>query len=134
MRLYVNIIPDLPSITYDEALEGLGDLERVGDCIGEAHIIELSQRDPHGRTNPRTLWTRSSRISRAIRPRAARATHFPRIDPAMTSAQREEVFARYKRFAAQVNARHSDRIVDEGQYLVAVDDPRRLMVLQPRDA
>jgi hypothetical protein len=124
LQLYVNLIPDLPSTTRDEAMEGLGDLERISHCIGEAHVIPFEA-------------TRSSRVGRApgqfgLVPVAslARAGHaqlavntLPVVDPGMTSVEREEVFGAYRRFAAKVNTRNSRALDDVSEYTVVVERP-----------
>jgi hypothetical protein len=122
LQLYVNLIPDLPSTTRDEAMEGLGDLERIAHCISEAHVIPFEP-------------TRSSRVGRApgqfgLVPVASVATPghaqlamntLPVSDPAMTSVEREEVFGAYRRFAAKVNTRNSRALEDVSEYTVMVE-------------
>ena len=62
IELAVNLIPDLPSTTYDEAIQGLRDLEELADCFNDVHVLRFET-------------TRSSRVgsrSGALRARAAR--------------------------------------------------------------
>jgi hypothetical protein len=122
----VNLIPDLPSTTRQEALEGLADLESVADCMTEANVIPFEP-------------TRSSRVGRAPSQFGLIAADGPghsghaqlalntlaATDPAMTVAERAEVFRAYRAFAADVNAR-GPALVQEpslNQYTVFVDGP-----------
>lgn len=124
IQLHVNLIPDLPSTTREEALEGLADLERVAGCIAEANVIPFEP-------------TRSSRVGRspaqfglipAEAPVHSGHAQFalntlPVSDPAMTAEERAEVFHAYREFAATVNARSAGLAhePDLGQYTIFVD-------------
>jgi len=125
IHLYVNLIPDLPSTTRDEALAGLRDLEQVADCMGEVNVIPFEP-------------TRSSRVGRAPElfglvsgETAEGHAHaqlalntLPAVDPAMTPAERAEVFRAYRDFAARVNARHADPIDESSpKHMELVDGP-----------
>lgn len=122
--LHVNLIPDLPSTTREEALAGLVDLESVASYMTEANVIPFEP-------------TRSSRVGRspaqfgllaATGPVHSGHAQFglntlPARDPAMTAEERAEVFHAYREFAATVNAR-SAGLADEpnlSQYTVFVD-------------
>ena len=124
IQLYVNLIPDLPSTTRDEALEGLIDLEKVAYCMSEANILAFEP-------------TRSSRVGRAPesfglvqlgspgRPGHAQLAinTLPAVDPAMTAAERAEVFRAYQDFAAGVNTRNPGPIneANQQQYSVVIE-------------
>ncbi len=123
--LHVNLIPDLPSTTRDEALAGLADLESIADCMAEANVIPFEP-------------TRSSRVGRSpsrfgliTADVAVHSGHaqfalntLPSTDPAMTPAERTEVCHAYREFAAAVNARAAGLSSDhpnQSQYTVFVD-------------
>jgi hypothetical protein len=124
--LHVNLIPDLPSTTREEALKGLADLESVADCMTEANVIPFEP-------------TRSSRVGRAPSQFGLLAADAPgpsvhaqlslntlaATDPAMTAAERAEIFQAYRAFAAEVNVRSSALADDPSlsQYTVFVDGP-----------
>jgi hypothetical protein len=124
--LHVNLIPDLPSTTRQEALSGLADLESVMDCMSEANVIPFEA-------------TRSSRVGRAPSQFGLIAADAPvhsghaqlalntlqATDPAMTGAERAEVFRAYREFEARVNARVAGPNHAPGlnQYTVFVDGP-----------
>ncbi|MFJ9444309.1 B12-binding domain-containing radical SAM protein [Kitasatospora sp. NPDC101235] len=106
MRLSVNLIPDLPSTTYQEALESLADVEALADCL---HTVSVFPFEP----------TRSSNIGRApdrfglipVADISAESqaqyslNHMSSVDPAMTVEERADVYARFRTFARRVNRR-----------------------------
>ncbi|WP_455355537.1 radical SAM protein [Streptomyces sp. SYSU K217416] len=104
VRLIVNLIPDLPSTTYDEALQALRDVEALEHCLQAVSVFPFEA-------------TRSSRVGRAPEDFGLVVTepeegawqsqfalnHLPNTDPAMTPAQRDEVHRRYFAFADRIN-------------------------------
>lgn len=106
MRLRVNLIPDLPSTTYAEAVSALDDLHDLADCFDGVAVFPFEP-------------TRSSNVGRTperfgLLPLAGGAdtgmaqyalNHLQSTDPAMTPAERADVHARYRAFQRQVNTR-----------------------------
>ena len=41
IRLTINLIPNLPTTTRDEALRGLADLEAVADCMDRVSVFDF---------------------------------------------------------------------------------------------
>lgn len=103
MRLRVNLIPDLPSTTYAEALQALADIESLADCVEGVAIFPFEA-------------TRSSRVGRdpqkfglipvadlRMSGQAQYAlNHFDNVDPAMTPLERSEIHRLYRAFADRV--------------------------------
>lgn len=104
VRLVVNLIPDLPSTTYEEALQALADVEALAHCIQSVSVFPFEA-------------TRSSRVGRdpesfglvVTTPQEGNwqsqyaLNHLPNSDPAMTPTQRADVHRRYFAFADRVN-------------------------------
>ncbi|MGW4499116.1 B12-binding domain-containing radical SAM protein [Micromonospora sp. NPDC004336] len=105
MRLKVNLIPDLPSTTYAEAMQALDDMRELADCLYSVSVFPFEA-------------TRSSRVGRdparfgLLTDGAGDATgqsqfamnHLPNVDPAMTPDERRRVHDLYRRFADEVGA------------------------------
>lgn len=123
VNLKVNIIPDLPSTTYQEALASLKAFQSLEDCIASVGVYPFEP-------------TRSSRIGRnpshyMLQPTDSGhlggqsqypANHFDREDPAMTLAQRHEIHGRFFAFREMVNGRRSSAFDSN---LVGPDEPSR---------
>lgn len=113
IELAVNLIPDLPSTTLDEAMAGLADLEQLADCFADVDVLRFET-------------TRSSRVGRdpgafglvpigapKRRGQAQLAINALAVDdPAMTAEEWEAVVTAYDRFAARVNA---ERATERGE-------------------
>ena len=116
IRLYINLIPDLPSTTHAEAMAALAMLAKVKDCIAHVAIFPFEP-------------TRSSDVGRdpgafglVVRSTTGEtgqaeftSNHLNATDPAMTDAERQAAIAAFRDFAAEVNARL------ETGHLVAAD-------------
>jgi hypothetical protein len=105
LRLKINLIPDLPTTSYADALEALAAFERYAECVDDVSVFPFEP-------------TRSSRIGRS--PAAFGLTvdstasaegqaqdalnHLRSADPAMTSDERLDVYARYAALANRVKA------------------------------
>jgi hypothetical protein len=111
VKLRVNLIPDLPSTTYEEALECLEDLRGLSDYVASTAVFPFEP-------------TRSSNVGRnpgrfGLLPLADAddtgimgytLNHLQSTDPAMTDTQRAEVHRRYAEFQEWINggAAHRD--------------------------
>lgn len=132
IRLSVNLIPNLPSTTRDEALTGLADLADLADCIDHIKIFEFEP-------------TRSSRVGRSPtsfglvphdhvkrRGHAQLALNtLPAEDTAMTDAQLSEVLRAYRAFARRINNRERTGSADSPtrNYVEAVPHPQGPVVI-----
>ncbi|MGW5781951.1 B12-binding domain-containing radical SAM protein [Streptomyces sp. NPDC003863] len=108
MRLQVNLIPDLPSTTYEEAMATLVDMEGLTDCVDGISVFpfEATRSSNVGR-NPQDFGLLAAGGGRAAGQSQYALNHFDNVDPAMTPEQRSEVHRRYREYAHRVNARGS---------------------------
>jgi hypothetical protein len=104
VKLRVNLIPDLPSTTYAEALESLEDIRALADCVTSLAVFPFEP-------------TRSSNVGRnpgkfGLLPLAGgddtgifsyALNHLQSVDPAMTAEERADVHRRYDEFRYWLN-------------------------------
>lgn len=104
VKLRVNLIPDLPSTTYAEALESLEDIRALADCVTSLAVFPFEP-------------TRSSNVGRnpgkfGLLPLADgddtgifsyALNHLQSVDPAMTAEERADVHRRYDEFRYWLN-------------------------------
>jgi hypothetical protein len=104
VKLRVNLIPDLPTTTYAEALESLEDIRALADCVSGLAVFPFEP-------------TRSSNVGRnparfGLLPLADgddtgvfsyALNHLQSVDPAMTADERADVHRRYKEFRSWLN-------------------------------
>jgi hypothetical protein len=104
VKLRVNLIPDLPSTTYAEALESLEDIRALADCVTSLAVFPFEP-------------TRSSDVGRnpgkfGLLPLADgddtgifsyALNHLQSVDPAMTAEERADVHRRYDEFRYWLN-------------------------------
>ncbi|WNO67448.1 radical SAM protein [Streptomyces sp. AM2-3-1] len=116
MKLQVNLIPDLPSTTYEEAMSTLTDMEGLSDCVDGISVFpfEATRSSNVGR-NPQDFGLIPVGSSGAPGQSQYALNHFDNHDPAMTPEQRKEVHQRYRDYANRVNAKMSvAAVVDAG--------------------
>lgn len=106
MKLWVNLIPDLPSTTYEEALTALADVEELADCFFAISVFpfEATKSSNVGR-DPERFGLRVLSSSDVVGQSEFALNHLHNSDPAMTEEQRREVHRRYREFAQRVAAR-----------------------------
>jgi hypothetical protein len=103
MNLRVNLIPDLPTTTYDEALASLNDIAEYKDCVEGFAIFpfEATRSSAIGR-NPEkfglTIVGKAVSFGKAEFP----LNHLTNEDRSMTLEQRREIHRRYQEFANSV--------------------------------
>lgn len=107
IKLSVNLIPDLPSTTYEEAMQALADMKAMAYCVDSVSVFpfEATRSSNVGRTPDRFGLLPMAEASTAGQAQYA-LNHFRNVDPAMTPEQRTEIHARYREFARLVNRRH----------------------------
>ncbi|MFG3284433.1 B12-binding domain-containing radical SAM protein [Streptomyces sp. NPDC048111] len=106
MPLRINLIPDLPSTTYDEALSALDDMASLADCVQSVSVFpfEATRSSNVGRT-PEQFGLLPLADSDAIGQSQYALNHLHNADPAMTPDQRAEVHRRYRDFAREIATR-----------------------------
>jgi hypothetical protein len=111
LGLRVNLIPDLPSTTYAEALAALADISQLADAIETVNVF------PFEATKSSHVGREPEKFGLVSAPSAARAgrgsgqaqyalNHLKSVDPAMTDEERAEIHRAYRKFAEQVNQRN----------------------------
>lgn len=105
VKICINLIPDLPTTTYCEAMESLDDFRQLRDCLSYVSVFpfEATASSAIGRAPTEFgLDVRESNTDRGMSEYAG--NHLAVIDPAMTEGERSEVIASYQEFAREVNA------------------------------
>jgi hypothetical protein len=105
MKLRINLIPDLPSATYKEAIAALEDIKQLEDCFESVLAFPFEA-------------TRSSNVGQSpetfgLIPRESSGTgiaqyalnHLGSNDPAMTATQRAEIHRIYQAYEDEINRR-----------------------------
>jgi Radical SAM superfamily len=112
IRLKVNIIPDFPGTTHDDAMRSLEDFRALSECTqGSAHISPFyaMRSSEIGRAPGRfgLLPTCHAGEAGAQRDDYRRLTlnQIEVFDPAMTAVERESVFEAYRDFSRQIGER-----------------------------
>ncbi|MDQ0797258.1 B12-binding domain-containing radical SAM protein [Streptomyces sp. B1I3] len=103
MKLRINLIPDLPSTTREEALESLRDVAELADLVDSFTVFpfEATRSSEVGRNPERFgLVIADSGTGTANQAQYA-LNHLGNIDPAMTDEQRRGVHEVYQDFAVQ---------------------------------
>ncbi|MEO6503529.1 MAG: radical SAM protein [Jatrophihabitantaceae bacterium] len=105
IRLRVNLIPDLPSTSYDEALAALAAFGELRDCFESVAVFpfEATRSSEVGR-EPARFGLVLAGDQPVLGQAQYAGNHLPNLDPAMSAEQRAEVHARYRAFAAELNA------------------------------
>jgi hypothetical protein len=131
LSLRVNIIPDLPSTTYDEALQAFRDLEELSDCVSKYAIF------PFEATRSSRIGQEPERFGLRVEPGAASngiaqyaMNHLRNVDLAMTDAQRSEIYRRFFDLARRVDRRN---IVGTEEHLSEVPSPHATVRLAVED-
>jgi hypothetical protein len=121
MRLKVNLIPDLPSTTYPEALDSLAVLDGLRDCLHWVAIFpfEATRSSAIGR-EPARFGLKVSGENRRFGQAEYATNHLEVIDPAMTPEEREAIHTAFSDFAKEVNAeKNSPGTAKAGQLKVS---------------
>jgi len=132
LRLRINLIPDLPSTTYEEAIDSLKVLQGLRDCLWSISVFPFEA-------------TSSSAVGRSLGEYGLRViqdetggqaqfalNHMNVEDPAMTDHERQAVLSAYRTFANEINSQGDQEIerlnIDEHTYLRIADE--RLDVIE----
>lgn len=105
VKLCINLIPDLPTTTYREAMESLNDFRQLRDCLSYVSVFpfEATASSAVGRAPAAFgLDVRGTDSGQGMSEYAG--NHLTVVDPAMTDGERSSVIASYREFARTVNA------------------------------
>ncbi len=108
VKLKLNLIPDLPSTTYREALESLEEFGALEDCftfIG-VYPFEPTRSSKIGH-NPSFYLLKTEKTGNQEGQSQYPANHLICQDPAMTATERQEVHAKFFAFREHINARRN---------------------------
>lgn len=107
LPLRLNLIPDLPSTTYEEALFSLQQFEALQEKIDTVAIFpfEATRSSEVGRYPERFSLERHSGAATTNGQAQYANNHAKVVDKAMTPAQRAYVYQRYDEFANALNSR-----------------------------
>jgi hypothetical protein len=128
VRLRVNLIPDLPTTTYEEALRSLEDVRAHADCIAGLAVFPFEPtRSSNVGTNPDRFGLLPLADGDDTGIFRYALNHLQSVDPAMTSEQRAEVHQRYREFEMWLNqgdARRAAaaRVADSAAVRVPAED------------
>lgn len=108
VKVHVNLIPDLPGMTYRQSLSALNEFEVA--VQGNASIasvtvfpFEATLSSAVGR-HPGDYGLLPARSSRPDQQAQFPLNSAPLVDPAMTDAERQDAVGKYRSFAAALNA------------------------------
>ena len=126
LPLVVNLIPDLPTTTYQEALLALEDLEEFADGMRSVSVFPFEPtRSSNVGRSPEAFGLDVAVPSASSGQAQYALNHLVSSDPAMTPEQRAEVHARYRVFADRVQ-RHVRQLATDRPF--APDQPLRVAV------
>lgn len=131
LRLRINLIPDLPSTTYREAIESLNILQGFRDCLWTVSVFPFEA-------------TSSSAIGRAPAEYGLRVlskfegkgqaqfalNHMDVEDPGMTESERSAIYSAYRGFADEINGRASQ--TSKSGFISAIDNHTYLRIAERR--
>ncbi len=104
LPLVVNLIPDLPTTTYDEAMQALEDIEEFAATLKSVSVFPFEPtRSSNVGRNPQSFGLDVGVPSATTGQAQYALNHLISTDPAMTPEQRAEVHDRYRAFANRVN-------------------------------
>lgn len=111
IKLQINLIPDLPTTKYDEAVAALAYLDDLTDCIDAVSIFpfEATRSSRIGR-NPRQFGLTPIHAGQLKGQALFAANHLRVIDKGMRPEQRASIIQQYQAFADKVNGRRHDNL------------------------
>jgi radical SAM superfamily enzyme YgiQ (UPF0313 family) len=120
VKLRVNLIPDLPSTTYEESLRSLELFRDLAACFDTVSIFpfEATRSSAVGRS-PEQYGLQVIEDGSIVGQAQYASNHLANSDPAMTDEQRREVHAAYYAFASEV---HENRNRNWGSVFLVEDE------------
>lgn len=108
MRLRINLIPDLPSTTLEEAMESLQDVSGLADCVESFQVFpfEATRSSEVGRSPEKFGLVVADGGSGIANQAQYALNHLGNVDPAMTDDQRRQVHSSYQDFAVRHGSDH----------------------------
>ncbi len=112
VKLRVNLIPDLPSTTYEESISSLQLFRDLADCFDSVSIFpfEATRSSTVGRSPERfglKVLEEGSMVGQA----QYASNHLPNYDPAMIDEQRQKAHAAYYAFASEIQENRNKECV-----------------------
>jgi hypothetical protein len=110
MRLTVNLIADLPSTTFEEAVASLAQIKAMADCCDTISVFpfEPTRSSKVGR-DPERFGLIKAPPSGSVGISQYGPNHYDSTDPAMTASERAEIYRRYRAFEAAIERRNAAR-------------------------
>jgi hypothetical protein len=105
LELEVSLIPNLPSTTYQEAMDSLAAFRELQQCFYVSQFPFEATRASRIGHEPERFGLRSVDSGSTTGQGQFALNHLEVSDPAMTADEREQVYAEYRAFAAQANTR-----------------------------
>ena len=120
VRLKVNLIPDLPSTTYQEAIDSLAAFRALEECFTRVGVypFEPTRSSKIGR-NPEYYSLQVLEDANLSGQAQYPSNHLPSKDPGMTDEQRQQVHRMFFAFRELVNGRRNTEL---DQNLVSTND------------
>lgn len=104
VKMRINLIPDLPSTTYEEALASLADLRGLAEYIWGVGVFPFEPtRSSNVGRNPGRFGLLPLADANDTGLNEYALNHLQSTDPAMTDAQRAEIYDRYHEFRQWIN-------------------------------
>lgn len=126
LPLVINLIPDLPTTTYEEALSALADVAEFGDSLTAVSVYPFEPTRSSNVGRSPELFGLDIDVPTTTTGQAEYAlNHLASNDPAMTLEERAEVHRLYRAFAEQVNNRDTTR---RGTPVYSADQDLRIAV------
>lgn len=106
LNLKINLIPDLPSTNFQEAMESLEVVSQLEDSFNFVSCFPFeATRSSKVGSDPSAYGLEATTVSPIAGQAQFSLNHLGVHDPAMTAEQREAVHRAYQAFAAEVNTR-----------------------------
>jgi hypothetical protein len=123
MHLRVNVIPDLPTTTYQEAMQSLADLRELSDCFESVSIFPFEPtRSSNVGRNPESFGFTPISGPPVSGMAQFELNHLQSIDPSMAPEERTDVHQQYNRFEQEINSRIRTPVVDLEAASAGLDD------------
>ncbi|WP_386175096.1 B12-binding domain-containing radical SAM protein [Sulfitobacter sp. R86518] len=131
ISLYINLIPNLPTTTYQDAIDSLNKLEEIAHTLTSVAVFpfEATRSSQIGRT-PEKFGLKLAKTETSEGQALFADNHLSVEDPAMSADELQEVIVLYQDFADRVSARQNHKTTTPREKAVGVGSRRRLLVAE----